>query len=56
MAKDFGARFRIKPGDRVQLAKRDPANVSTFGKKGATKLKTDKHAEAINILQDRLYA
>ena len=30
MAKDFGARFRIKPGDRVQLAKRDPADVSSF--------------------------
>ena len=56
MAKDLGARFRIKPGDRVQLAKRDPADVSAFGNKSATKLKTDKHAEAINVLQDRLYA
>jgi PPK2 family polyphosphate:nucleotide phosphotransferase len=56
MAKDFGARFRIKPGDRVQLARRDPADVSAFSKKSATKIKTDKNAEAINILQDRLYA
>ena len=56
MAKDFGARFRIKPGDRVQLAKRDPADVSSFGSKSVTKSKTDKHAEAINTLQDRLYA
>ena len=35
MAKDFGARFRIKPGDRVQLAKRDPADTSAFGNKSA---------------------
>lgn len=56
MAKDFGAHFRIKPGDRVQLAKRDPADASAFGKKNTTKLRTDKHAEAINVLQDRLYA
>lgn len=56
MAKDFGARFRIKPGDRVQLAKRDPADVSAFGKKAATKSRTEKNAEAINVLQDRLYA
>ena len=47
MAKDFGARFRIKPGDRVQLAKRDPADVSSFGSKSVTKSKTDKHAEAL---------
>ena len=26
MAKDFAERFRIKPGERVQLSKRNPAD------------------------------
>jgi PPK2 family polyphosphate:nucleotide phosphotransferase len=56
MAKDFAATFRIKPGDRVQLSRRDSADISSFSGKAPTKARTEKLAEAINDLQDRLYA
>src|SRR5436309_8774640 len=56
MAKDLAARFRIKPGDRVQLARRDPADLWAFPNKKAAKAKSEKDAGAINELQDKLYA
>jgi len=56
LAKDFGARFRIKPGDRVRLAKRDPADLKAFPDKRAARERSVKDGEAINKLQDRLYA
>ena len=56
MAKDFGARFRIKPGDRVRLGKRDPADLKGFPDKRAARAKSIKDGIAIAKLQDRLYA
>jgi PPK2 family polyphosphate:nucleotide phosphotransferase len=56
MAKDFAVRFRIKPGDRVRLSKRDPADIAAFRDKKAARTQTEKDAIAINELQDRLYA
>ena len=56
MAKDFAARFRIKPGDRVRLAKRDPADTKGFPDKRKARDASLKDGAAIAKLQDRLYA
>lgn len=56
MAKNFAARFRIKPGDRVRLAKRDPADTAPFTNKNTARTTTERDSAAINKLQDRLYA
>ena len=56
MATDIGATFRIKPGERVQLSKRDPADTSTFPEKIAAEERLETDADQINELQDRLYA
>ena len=58
MNKDFAAAFRIKPGERVNLAKRDPGDVSHVGvaDKSSAKERVEKDAAAIDALQDRLYA
>ena len=56
MAKDFAARFRVKPGDRVRLAKRDPSETKAFPDKAAARAKTQRDAAAISTSQDRLYA
>jgi PPK2 family polyphosphate:nucleotide phosphotransferase len=56
MANDVGAAFRIKPGEPVGLAARDPANIAMFPDKKAARTQLAKDAKAINILQDRLYA
>jgi PPK2 family polyphosphate:nucleotide phosphotransferase len=58
MAKDFAAAFRIKPGARVDLAKRGPDDVSQTGvaDKKAARQRVEKDAETIDALQDRLYA
>ena len=56
MAKDVAAAFRIKPGQRVRLAQREPGDISTLPDKDAAKKRSEKDAEVINTLQDRLYA
>ncbi len=56
LTKDFTARFRIKPGDRVRLARRDPGDLQAFPNKEAARARTLRDAAAINKLQDRLYA
>ena len=56
MANDFGARFRIKPGERVSLKKRDPADHAAFPDKEAARKQSEKDGYVINDLQDRLYA
>jgi PPK2 family polyphosphate:nucleotide phosphotransferase len=56
MAKDFSARFRIKPGERVQLSKREAADRSSFPDKKAAQKQSEDDGAAINELQDRLYA
>ena len=54
----MGARtmFRIKPGERVSLAKHDPADTRSLSDKDSAKAQTVEDAEAIDTLQDRLYA
>jgi PPK2 family polyphosphate:nucleotide phosphotransferase len=58
MAKDFAAAFRVKPGERFNLAGRDPTDVSQVGvdDKKTAKERVEKDAAAIDALQDRLYA
>ena len=58
MAKDFAAAFRVSPGKQFNLASRDPGDVSQIGvdDKKAARERTEKDAEAIDALQDRLYA
>ena len=56
MAKDFEARFRIKPGERVRIRDRDPADHTAFADKKATHQKSVEDGATINELQDRLYA
>ena len=48
--------FRIKPGERVSLAEHDPADTWSLSDKDSAKAQTVEDAEAIDVLQDRLYA
>ena len=50
------SQYRIKPGERVSLEERDPADASALPGKEAAKEQTLEDAEAIDALQDRLYA
>jgi PPK2 family polyphosphate:nucleotide phosphotransferase len=56
MPKTFAAQFRIAPGKRAYLAKRDPADASAFPDRKAAEAQSAKDGEAINDLQDRLFA
>ena len=56
MAKSFIARFRIEPGKRAHLARRDPADVKAFPHRTTAEMQSVKDGEAIDALQDRLYA
>ena len=56
MAKSLAAQFLIEPGKRALLAKRDPADASAFPDRKAAEAQSTKDGEAINTLQDRLYA
>src|SRR5476651_343050 len=56
MSKDFSARFRVKPGERVRLADRNPADHAVFADKKATQKQSVEDGAVINDLQDRLYA
>ena len=56
MAKDFAARFRIKPGERVQLKDRNPADHTAFRDKKAAQKQSEEDGSVINELQDKLYA
>ncbi len=53
---DLAARFLIKPGDKVDLARRDAADKSAFADRKAAEKQTQEDAIAINDLQDKLYA
>ncbi len=48
--------FRIKPGERVSLAEHDPADTRSLSDKDSAKAQTVEDAEAIDTLQDELYA
>ena len=56
MAKDFAAKFRIKPGTRVHLGKRDAADASAFPDRKAAEQQSAKDGAVINEWQDKLYA
>ena len=54
--KSCAARYRVNPGKPFSLAKCDPRDTGPFTDKDRTKAETAKHAEAIDALQDRLFA
>ena len=56
MAETFAARFRIEPGRRAQLARRDPRDDTAVPDRAKAEEQTVRDAAAINDLQDRLYA
>src|SRR5436190_12963631 len=56
MAKSFAARFRVKPGTRAHLDRRDPGDLKSFSDRKAAEEQSIKDGEAIDTLQDRLYA
>lgn len=56
MAKSFAARFRIEPGKRAHLDRRDPADLKAFSDRKAAEKQSVKDGEVIDTLQDRLYA
>lgn len=56
MPKPFASQFRVAPGKRVQLAKRDAADASAFPDRKAAEEQSKDDAKAINVLQDRLFA
>ena len=53
---DVGAAFRIGPGERVGLGERDPRHQAGLADKEAAGARTAEDAEAIDLLQDRLFA
>ena len=56
MAKTFAAQFRIEPGKRAHLGRRDPADLKAFPDRKAAEKQSEKDGAAIDKLQDRLYA
>src|SRR3954463_12513411 len=56
MAKSFASRFRIEPGSHAHLSRRNPASLKPFPDREAAEKQSVKDGEAIDALQDRLYA
>jgi PPK2 family polyphosphate:nucleotide phosphotransferase len=56
MAKDFAARYRIEPGKRAHLGRRDPGDLSAFPDRTEAEAQSAKDVATIDRLQDRLYA
>ena len=56
MAKDFAAQFRIEPGERAHLDKRDADDASAFPDRQAAEQQSAKDGASINEWQDKLYA
>lgn len=54
--KPFAAKFIAQPGKKFSLSKHDPRDQSAFDDKDSAKAQLLKDAEAINVLQDRLFA
>ncbi len=52
----FADNFLVKPGKAVELSKYDPRDVANFKDKDQAKEQTQKDAEAIDALQNILYA
>src|SRR5262245_39833513 len=49
-------KFRIAPGSRARIDRRDPADRSAFPDRAKAEAQSVKDGEAIDALQDRLYA
>ena len=56
MPKSFAAQFRIKPGKRAHLSRRDPADASAFPDRKAAEAQSKEDSGEINWWQDKLYA
>src|SRR6185503_8587823 len=56
MAKDFAKQFRVEPGRRAQLGRRDPTDRSAFPDRKDAEKQSAKDVAAIDAWQDRLYA
>jgi PPK2 family polyphosphate:nucleotide phosphotransferase len=56
MARNFAAQFRIAPGTRAHLGRRDPDDMSAFPDRAMAEAQSEADAAAIDLLQDRLYA
>jgi PPK2 family polyphosphate:nucleotide phosphotransferase len=54
--KSFAARFRIVPGKRAHLDRRDPGDLKAFPDRRAAEKQSVNDGEVIDTLQDRLYA
>jgi PPK2 family polyphosphate:nucleotide phosphotransferase len=52
----FAKQFAIKPGSKLSLAKHDPRSTDGLPEKEKAKTETAEDAEAINEIQDRLFA
>jgi PPK2 family polyphosphate:nucleotide phosphotransferase len=52
----FADDYLVKPGKSVDLSKYDPRDMGSFEDKDKTKEQTVKDAEAIDVLQNKLYA
>jgi PPK2 family polyphosphate:nucleotide phosphotransferase len=56
MPSTMAQRFRIEPGKRAGLAKRDPADASAFPDRDEADVESKADAKVINEWQDKLYA
>jgi PPK2 family polyphosphate:nucleotide phosphotransferase len=56
MAQTLAASFRIAPGRRAHLSRRDPGDLKAFPDRNAAEEQSHKDGAAIDQLQDRLYA
>jgi PPK2 family polyphosphate:nucleotide phosphotransferase len=54
--KEFAAQFRIKSGEHVHLAKRDPADISALPDRKSAEAQSEQDGAVINEWQDKLYA
>ena len=52
----LGQKFRVAPGSKSVLPKRDPKDISSFPDRAEAERQTLEDASAINVLQDRLFA
>ena len=56
MAQELAAKFRVEPGTRARLGKRDPADASSFPDREAAEQQSWNDGTAIDEWQDKLYA
>lgn len=52
----FAKQFAVEPGSKVKLSTYDPRNTSYFGNRDEAETALTEDAEAINTVQDRLFA